>query len=555
LTRFHNLLVLKTFSCRGRSAAAMNVRFWQFLFVLGLLCGPLTTSSQVAHDIDEEDDDFAEFDDFDEDSGPEKAAKSAAASSKPDLDDEEEEEEVKAAAEEGNAPNAGKRGGAAQEEDDEEEAVVEEEESEFSHLEDDEEFEGYEKEDDDAADDQDEFEHDPKIKERGARADRRRGHQSSTPPPPPKTINIAKIPAHLRNNWENYYLEILMTLGLIVYFLNFFTGKAKNQKLANVWFSANKSLLESNFSLVGDDGAKNVEDIETQMQKESENLFTLWCSGRTCCEGMLVEIKLLKRQDIVSLIADAMKPGQNKDQIRIKVHMNPEDMDSYVFCLAQKKAAAKMAKELNDVMTFCPERKSTVLDKYGLNANVSSNFCVMSEIPEVTAAMLDSKMVAVLSKYPEALDSIHFSDQYTGVKPSEEQAPEEWPAPKKVLIFTFNINVAKGQSVEECMESLKPMMMLVFYFMDKIKRFRLSREAKNKADKNRSKVSERFWKSIHAVKAVKAQEERERKRRELKEKIKDIEDPDKQRKLEEREQRRERKKAAPKMKQLKVKAM
>lgn len=28
--------------------------------------------------------------------------------------------------------------------------------------------------------------------------------------------------------------------------------------------------------------------------KESENVFTLWCSGRVCCEGMLVELKLIK---------------------------------------------------------------------------------------------------------------------------------------------------------------------------------------------------------------------------------------------------------------------
>ena len=42
---------------------------------------------------------------------------------------------------------------------------------------------------------------------------------------------------------------------------------------------------------------------------------------------------------------------------------------------------------------------------------------------------------------------------------------------------------------------------------------------------------------------------------ELKERIKEIDDPDKQRKMEAREERRDRKKAAPKMKQLKVKAM
>jgi hypothetical protein len=55
------------------------------------------------------------------------------------------------------------------------------------------------------------------------------------------------------------------------------------------------------------------------------------------------------------------------------------------------------------------------------------------------------------------------------------------------------------------MESMKPLLLLVFYFMDKIKRFRLTREAKVKADKNRSKVKEAFWKSMHAAKAEKAQ--------------------------------------------------
>ena len=59
----------------------------------------------------------------------------------------------------------------------------------------------------------------------------------------------------------------------------------------------------------------DLEDIETHLQKESENIFTLWCSGRTCCEGMLVELKLLKRQDLVAVIANAIKTGGQKDQV------------------------------------------------------------------------------------------------------------------------------------------------------------------------------------------------------------------------------------------------
>ena len=242
-------------------------------------------------------------------------------------------------------------------------------------------------------------------------------------------------------------------------------------------------------------------------KKDSENIFTLLCSGRTCCEGMLVELRLLKRQDLVSVIGNAIKSGSQKDQVKIQVNMNQDDMDSFVFCLANKKTAARLAKEMADITTFCPERRSAIPDKHGISVNTASNYSIMSEIPEVTVAMLDSKLSAVLSKYPDAIDSIHFSDQYTGLKPTDaDQAPSELPTGKKVLIFTFNLDTTtKGILPEETAENIKPMMMLVFYFIEKIKRFHLTREGKTKADKNRSKVSEAFWKSIHAAKAEKAQ--------------------------------------------------
>jgi hypothetical protein len=44
---------------------------------------------------------------------------------------------------------------------------------------------------------------------------------------------------------------MLMIAGLLVYFINFFTGKAKNNKMANIWYTSHKSILEENFSLVG----------------------------------------------------------------------------------------------------------------------------------------------------------------------------------------------------------------------------------------------------------------------------------------------------------------
>lgn len=70
----------------------------------------------------------------------------------------------------------------------------------------------------------------------------------------PKTepkITITNVPHHLRAHWDSYWMEMLMLLGLCIYFINFFAGKSKNTKLANIWFNSHRSMLEENFSLVG----------------------------------------------------------------------------------------------------------------------------------------------------------------------------------------------------------------------------------------------------------------------------------------------------------------
>merc|ERR1719400_576020 len=195
-------------------------------------------------------------------------------------------------------------------------------------------------------------------------------------------------------------------------------------------------------------------------------------------------------------------------------------MDSFIFCIANKKSSLRLSKEMNDLATYCPERRPA--DKF----DIPGNYYIMSEVAEVASAMLDAKLVSMFRKYPEAIETIHFSDQYTGPKPTDDQQPLDLPVGKNVLIFVFNI-LNKDKTMEEAIEDMKPLMLLVFYCLDKVKRYKLSREAKNKADKKRTK-------------------------RELKERIREIEDPEKQRKMEERENKREKKKAQPKMKQSKI---
>lgn len=142
-------------------------------------------------------------------------------------------------------------------------------------------------------------------------------------------------------------MEMLMMAGLLAYFANYFMGKNKNSKLANLWLSTHRSLLEDNFVLIGDDGGENEGPVG--FVKESESLYTLWCSGRTCCEGMLVELKMIKRQDLVAVVSDLIKPAQ--DQLNIKIEISKDAMDTFVFFIGSRRTTTKYFKDMYDLVS------------------------------------------------------------------------------------------------------------------------------------------------------------------------------------------------------------
>jgi hypothetical protein len=289
-----------------------------------------------------------------------------------------------------------------------EEVTVETEDNEFEHVDEDE-YEGYNKESSK-----------PDIKLNDG----------------PK-ITFAQLPAHLRSNWESYFLELIILAGLVLYFANFFIGRSKNQKIAETWYATFKPMLSSEFSLVGDDG--KLENSQPGLMKESENVYLLWCSGRTGCEAVLFELRLIKRQDLVSLITGIFRP--QLDQVHIKVFMTENDMDTYVMCLANKKSAARLSKEMADISVFCPERKA-VVERF----NLPNNFQLMSEIGEASTALLDPRVCGVINKIPEIVESFHVSDQYSGPKqPEDGGTPSKMPDVRKITIFTFNLVMKNGK--------------------------------------------------------------------------------------------------------------
>lgn len=288
-------------------------------------------------------------------------------------------------------------------------------------------------------------------------------------------LTIAKVPMHFRK-WDSYWIELLFLLGLMIYFANYAMGKNKNVKIANAWLSAHKSFLEENFALVGDDGKKETDLSETGLMiKESDSVFTLWCSGRVCCEGMLVELKLIKRQDLLALTMGILS-SKTQDQVVIKTEISKDSMDSFVFAVCTKKSATKMFKDLADLVsdrwwlieleniTYCTFQKQFCVSvtKADEKYNLPAGYSVLSELAEASSAILDARLVAMLHKYNNVIESIHISDQYSGAGTEQEGQPiTKQPETKKMLIVSFFI------SEKTEMEEMRPLLQLVIYLIGK----------------------------------------------------------------------------------------
>jgi hypothetical protein len=191
--------------------------------------------------------------------------------------------------------------------------------------------------------------------------------------------------------------------------------------------------------------------------------------------------------------------------------------------------------------------------------------------------------IYIFFRFPDALEYIHISDQYTGMKVQNDsqQSPSNSPnnantssntgsaaqqqdalntserSVRRVLIVAFNLVARNDRSLQVTTETVgSDYLRFVLHLIDRVGSFRFtSKESKTKAIKNRQRIEEQFLKNVYQQRQEQAQQRREEKRRVEKEKIMQSDDPERQRKWEEKEHKREMKRRQPKMKQMKVKAM
>lgn len=61
----------------------------------------------------------------------------------------------------------------------------------------------------------------------------------------------------------------------------------------------------------GDDGTTQ-EVQKNVLMKESDHVYSLWCTGRPGCNGALFQLRLKKRQDFITMLTCLFKPQHDK---------------------------------------------------------------------------------------------------------------------------------------------------------------------------------------------------------------------------------------------------
>lgn len=365
-------------------------------------------------------------------------------------------------------------------------------------------------------------------------------------------LKLVNAPTPFVFQWEQYFVEFLFITTALAYVTHYFMGCASNKLLVQNWFLECRNLLMQQFSLVGgspvlgnlqrkDDESDPAPASKKQrgLVKSSESHYTLWNSGRVGVDGLLIELDLLKRQDMFSQTLNLLRP--KKDTMILRFALT-QDYDNFVFCLAHKVHASKLTKEMIDINTFCAKRK--LLNQCGIE---SEKLYVMSELSDVLPFILDSRTSAFIKKHEQSINYIHITDQYSTVRSEEASAAQKLAKPKRMAIFSFELKTSSEDNLEFITFALS--------LLDKLRKFRLARDSKQKSEKNRQKINDIIQKTAFAQKQEAAQARREELRRLEKEKIFSEDNVEKQRQWEKKEAKREQKKNKMRVKQLKIKSM
>ncbi|CCG82100.1 UPF0674 endoplasmic reticulum membrane protein C2G5.01 [Taphrina deformans PYCC 5710] len=239
---------------------------------------------------------------------------------------------------------------------------------------------------------------------------------------------VAKAPTGFRQNlatfWDrnspwDFIGEFFAILGLIVYVVLFYVGKAKNEKLAKEKFQSIYRQLYDNFAQVA------LQPGVAPLARDGSDLFVSYATGRKNISYGNISLQLFPRQDLFIGYPLKVLYGAYFDQESIADRLLidfalPAEFDGFVFGILNKNVM-RYQRTTNWDLTFTKTN----------DAPFSNSFVIMSEIAEVSEKFMTKELTDLITEMKDSFEYLIISDQ-----PSKQPKTGEQDKSKRRMRFS-----------------------------------------------------------------------------------------------------------------------
>jgi hypothetical protein len=236
--------------------------------------------------------------------------------------------------------------------------------------------------------------------------EQRRHYDDEEGTPTPEEVVETYIPEEpvpeFESNYEmymfyarKYMIEISLVGVVLVYILNFFTGKSVNTKIVAMWLTESLPVLKDNFAHLGFGDEPNA-----SLSQVTYDEFEFYATGRDNMGYIFMNLRTKKRQDaITGAIMGLIWPSNDRVVIDI-----PIETDLPLELIVCKESTIKLQ------ISEMPHLKGLV-KQYSPEAFKDTKFGFLAENGEVVDCVFSRKFVNILIKYEKYLEFLHITDQ------------------------------------------------------------------------------------------------------------------------------------------------
>lgn len=263
-----------------------------------------------------------------------------------------------------------------------------------------------------------------------------------------------------------YKYECMATTALGFVLMLYFWGIKKNELVAWKWYNHSIKLFEAQFEKCGvPDETRKMQ----QMERETNNEWKFFATGRNNCTYCLINLETKKRHDLLAMSVLSVYWPQ-ADRVTYTIPLAFENMPKISFAILRKKLVTKFKTENPEFNHLC---STYTIDK----VPDSRNYITLAENQEFVNHFVDNNLVDMQSPSKskqgknfdaKCIESIHISDQKT--------FSNEPLAMKIVFVLPSIDKMSQSQFFTE----------YVLKQIEKIRTYRPSQKSKDDAQNNRN---------------------------------------------------------------------